>query len=70
MLHFEYVLYANILLSFARNKSTARHANALLQLLLENSKSKKGNNYVRKNELPALLVWVPLLVVKTNLSFN
>ena len=44
------------------NKSTACSANAQLQLLLENSKLKKGPNYVKKNlqELPTILVWAPL----------
>ena len=34
-----------------------------LQLLLENSTLKKGHDYVKKLELPPLLVWVPLLIV-------
>ena len=32
-----------------RNKNTPCSANARLQLLLENSKSKKGHNYVKKS---------------------
>ena len=35
-----------------------------IRLHLENSKSKKGHNFVKKNEgLPPLLVWVPLMIV-------
>ena len=46
--------------------TTAPHAgaNTRLQLLLENSKSKKGQNCVKIFlGLPAILVWVPLLIV-------
>ena len=46
-------------------------ANTWLQLLLENSKSKKGHNYVKNKKMritvPPLLVRVPLLIVN-NLS--
>ena len=35
------------------------------KFLLENSKSKKGHNFVKKEieGLPFLLVWVPLLIM-------
>ena len=38
----------NHISSVSINKSIPCIANALLQLLLENSKSKKGHNYVKK----------------------
>ena len=38
--------------------------NRKIRLHLENSKSKKGHNVVKKNGgLPLLLVWVPILIV-------
>ena len=37
----------------------------------ENSKSKKGHNFVEKNVgLPPLLVWVPLLIVNNYSEFQ
>ena len=37
----------------------------------ENSKSKKGHNFVKKNGgLPPLLVWVPLLIVNNYSEFQ
>ena len=37
----------------------------------ENSKSKKGHTFVKKIEgLPALLVWVPLLIVNNYSAFQ
>ena len=42
-----------------------------LRLHLENSKSKKGHNFVKKIEgLPPLLVWVPLLIVYNYSEFQ
>ena len=42
-----------------------------IKLHLENSKSKKGHNFVKKIEgLPPLLVWVPLLVVNNYSEFE
>ena len=38
---------------------------------LENSKSKKGHNFVKKiGGLPPLLVWVPLLIVNNYSEFQ
>ena len=38
---------------------------------LENSKSKKGHNFVKKIEgLPPLLVWIPLLIVNNYFEFQ
>ena len=40
------------------------------KFLHENSKSKKGLNFVKKNGgLPPLLVWVPLLIVNNYSEF-
>ena len=42
-----------------------------IRLHLENSKSKKGHNFVKKNGgLPPLLVWVPLLIVNNYSEFK
>ena len=42
-----------------------------MRLHLENSKSKKGHNFVKKNgELPPLLVRAPLLIVKNYSEFQ
>ena len=42
-----------------------------IRLHLENSKSKKGHNFVKKNGgLPPLLVWVPLLIVNNYSEFQ
>ena len=42
-----------------------------IRLHLENSKSKKGHNFVKKNEgLSLLLVWVPLLIVNNYSEFQ
>ena len=41
------------------------------QFLHENSKSKKGHNFVQKiGGLPPLLVWVPLLIVNNYSEFQ
>ena len=41
------------------------------KFLHENSKSKKGNNFVKKNgKLPPLLEWVPLLIVNNYSDFQ
>ena len=41
------------------------------KFLHENSKSKKGNNFVKKIEgLPPLFVWVPLLIVNICSEFQ
>ena len=42
------------------------------KFLHENSKSKKGNNFVKKNieGLFTLLVWVPLLIVNNYSEFQ
>ena len=46
-------------------------ANAGLLLHLENSRSKKGHNFVKKiGGLPSLLVWVPLLIVNNYSEFQ
>ena len=34
-----------------------------IRLHIENSKSKKGHNFVKNEGLPSLLVWVPRLIV-------
>ena len=40
-------------------------------ILHENSKSKKGHSFVKKNRgLPPLLVWVPLLIVNNYSEFQ
>ena len=40
-------------------------------ILHENSKSKKGHNFVKKiGGLPPLLVWVPLLIVNNYSEFQ
>ena len=42
-----------------------------IRLHLENSKSKKGHNFVKKiGGLPPLLVWVPLLIVNNYSEFQ
>ena len=42
-----------------------------IRLHLENSKSKKGHNFVKKiGELSALLIWVPLLIVNKYSEFQ
>ena len=42
-----------------------------IRLHLENSKLKKGHNFVKKTGgLPPMLVWVPLLMVNNILSFK
>ena len=42
-----------------------------IRLHLENSKSKKGHDFVKKNGgLPPLLVWVPLLIVNNYSEFQ
>ena len=42
-----------------------------IRLHLENSKSKKGHNFVKKNGgLLPLLVWVPLLIVNNYSEFQ
>ena len=42
-----------------------------IKLHLENSKSKKGHNFEKKNGgLPQLLVWVPLLIVNNYTEFQ
>ena len=42
-----------------------------IRLHLENSKSKKGHNFVKKTEgLPPLLIWVPLLIVNNYSEFQ
>ena len=46
-------------------------ANARLQLQLENSKLKKGHNFVKKiGGLPPLLVWVSLFIVNNYSEFQ
>ena len=41
------------------------------KFLHENSKSKKGHNFVQKlEELPTLLVWVPLFIVNNYTEFQ
>ena len=48
-----------------KNKSTACEPH------LENSKSKKEHNFVKKiGRLPPLLVWVPLLIVNNDSEFQ
>ena len=43
----------------------------MAKFLHENSKSKKGHNFVKKIEgLPPLLVWVPLLIVNKYSQFQ
>ena len=50
------------------NKSTTC---GFQRLAVENSKSKKGHNFVKKNcGLPPLLVWVPLLIVSNFFEFQ
>ena len=49
-----------------KNKSTACQRSAVA----ENSKSKKGHNFVKKVGLPPLLVWVPLLIVNNYSEFR
>ena len=45
--------------------------NRNIRLHLENSKSKKGHNFVKTvGELPPILVWVSLLIVNIYLSFK
>ena len=70
------------LLSRALKFVTSRHklitralracVNARLKLHLENFKSKKGHNFVKKKigGLPPLLVWVPLLIVNNYSQFQ
>ena len=41
-----------------------------IRLHLENSKSKKGHNFVKNGGLPPLLVWVSLLMVKNYSEFQ
>ena len=42
-----------------------------IRLYLENSKSKKGHNFVKKiGGLPPLLVWVPLLIMNNYSEFQ
>ena len=56
-----------------KRQTRALHAgaNAQLKLHLENSKSKKGHNFVKKiGGLPPLLVWVPLLIVNNYSEFQ
>ena len=59
-------------LSLSRVRAPLAGANTRLQQLLEYSGSKKGHNFVEQIRLhvPLLLVWVPLLIVKTSLSFK
>ena len=41
------------------------------KFLHENSKSKKGPNFVKENEgLPPLLVWAPLLILNNYSEFQ
>ena len=41
------------------------------KFLHENSRSKKGHNFIKKNEgLPPLLVWVSLLIVNKYSEFQ
>ena len=41
------------------------------KFLHENSKSKKGHNFIKKNKgVPTLLVWVPLLIVNNYSEFQ
>ena len=48
---------------FSNNRDIGLH--------LENSKSKKGHNFVKKiGGLPPLLVWVPLLIVNNYSEFQ
>ena len=43
----------------------------MAKFLHENCRSKKGQNFVKKNEgLPTLLVWVPLLIVNNHSEFQ
>ena len=52
-------------------QTRAPHANTQLYLHLENSKSKKGHNFVKKiGGLPPLPVWVPLLIVNNYSEFQ
>ena len=45
--------------------------NRVIRLHLENFKSKKGHNFVKKNGgLTALLVWIPLLIVNNCSEFQ
>ena len=54
-----------------KTRATHAGANARQQLLLENSKSKKRHNHVKKiRGLPPLLVWVSLLIVKNCKEFQ
>ena len=47
---------------FSNNRDIRQH--------LENSKSKKGHNFVKIGELPPLLVWAPLLIVNNYSEFQ
>ena len=41
-----------------------------IRLHIENSKSKKGHNFVKNEGLPSLLVWVPRLIVNNYSEFQ